>query len=170
MSLDFPSKRYGSAYFSIDDSLIIYGGSDSDVILNDMWEYKFITRGKRFKSSCALMNVEWKKRAAALTPGARFQGRLSQYGRTAFLFGGYVNDGRYCSNELWQYNFDTNTWKMVTPSTSAAPIARFSHCQAVIGSYLIVVAGSGCGADISRTGLNGIGTIIILITCRCLDL
>lgn len=144
MSNLLPSVRFGAGYFSYGNSLFVYGGQDYETLLSDMWEYTARTR-------------EWSKVSftGSTTPGGRASARMTRHGKKAYIYGGFAYGGELCSNELWEYDIELKSWRLVVPQSATRPPSKISACFGAIDSYLIIFGGSACFADVLKSSQNG---------------
>lgn len=104
-----PSGRADSAmaFDSMSDRLILFGGaSKGNGYCDDTWAYDS-------------MNNSWKDLKPALPPRGRNSHQMSYdiESDKIIMFGGMTDVFRV-SNETWAYDYDTNTWKNMSPSIS----------------------------------------------------
>lgn len=105
-----PSRRVGHsiAYDSGSDRVVLFGGertAGGGILINETWAYDFDSD-------------MWENRNPSSGPSARF-GQAMAYDATAdrvILFGGWT--GTVQSTETWAYDYETNTWTNMSPTTS----------------------------------------------------
>ncbi len=124
-----PSARStGSmAYASQSDRVIIFGGSapagqGSSILLNETWAYDFNSN-------------TWTNMSPTISPrGFHDPIVYDSESDRVILFGGILRwksggvPRTYFSNEIWAYDFNSNTWTNLTPSES--PTGRYGHALA----------------------------------------
>lgn len=59
--------------------------------------------------------------------------------RCIYIYGGY--DGYNRVSDFYEYNVDTNTWRLITPESTVQPSARHSHAAVVYEGCMYVFAG-----------------------------
>ena len=105
-------SRTQLVYDSSNDKIILFGGEDSDSMLQNItWAYDYNS------------NV-WAERSPTSAPSARhrFPMVYDSFNDKAILFGGRSAIGR--QNDTWTYDYGSNTWDERSPTT--APSARDS--------------------------------------------
>jgi hypothetical protein len=110
-----PSARmsYAMVYDIANNRIILFGGYNGSY-LGDTWVYDYSTD-------------TWTNMNPATSPSAR-SGHTMAYdsaNNRVVLFGGY--DGSSYLSDTWIYNYGTNTWTQVNPSTS--PSVRSEHAM-----------------------------------------
>lgn len=112
-----PKGRSGAelAYDAESDRIIMFGGFSNAIFWGDEWAYDYNSN-------------TWMK--IAKDPGNRF-GTSMAYDEESdriILFGGwYMNMGGFIENDTWAYDFNSDTWTEMKPSTS--PPSRNNHAM-----------------------------------------
>jgi N-acetylneuraminic acid mutarotase len=111
-----PSARWGHAmvYDRAHGVVVLFGGKNGDVYLNDTWTYNLSTN-------------TWTEMNPLILPPARAQSTMvyNCAQEVGILFGGGCKNDQCDTCDLcdtWTYNLSTNSWTNITPSTS--PPAR----------------------------------------------
>jgi PKD repeat protein len=101
-----PSARYwhAMAYDSQSDRIILFGGYP---LSDETWAYDYDTN-------------TWTNTSPATKPAARFGHAMSydEQSDRVILFGGSTSPYLDSFNDTWAYEFDTNTWTKMNPSSS----------------------------------------------------
>ena len=122
-------------YDSESDVSILFGGYDSENLLAspETWAYDYETN-------------TWTEMTPANSPPGRFgQGLIYDEGRDrVFTFLGLGDNSTYF-NDMWEYDYNTNTWTELFPSESPFPRCK-GGCSYDIESDQIISFG-GFGAD-----------------------
>ncbi|MHA1418578.1 MAG: Kelch repeat-containing protein [Candidatus Heimdallarchaeaceae archaeon] len=154
-----PTLRGGHcmAYDSESDIVIMYGGSvgkdynpdGGQLNFNDTWSYDFNTN-------------TWTNVTPSTSPPGRTSAKIvydSESDRIV-LFGGahspgtsYYLDptGEVYQRETWTYDFNTNTWENVTPSTSPDPRIGFNMVYDSESDRILLFGGS---THLDATGME----------------
>lgn len=142
MSLIEPVARVNHGYFMMDQFMVIYGGSNGEVLLSDMWTLNVYTR-------------EWTEiEQPSINPGARSSISFTTYGRYAFMFSGFNYDGFFCNSDLWRFDFDKVEWTiMAVAENSTIPSPRARYCLKMIDHYLVLYGGAPCRGEGLSNGL-----------------
>ncbi|MFW9890759.1 MAG: Kelch repeat-containing protein [Candidatus Thorarchaeota archaeon] len=142
-----PSERraHGMVYDSESDRFIIFGGEDGDV-LNDTWAFDPGT------------NL-WTQMSPSLAPSHRFAHKMvydSESDRV-ILFGGYnggsVNQPSSYFGDTWVYDFNTDSWENVTPTSSPSSRGVPSLAYDSESDRIVLFGGSNGGTAYSDTWL-----------------
>jgi hypothetical protein len=115
-----PTPRIAAelVYDAESDRVIMYGGGLGPVSItwgvNSTWAYDYNTN-------------TWKEMAKG--PASHFGARLAYDAESdrIILFGGYNMSGNFYYNDTWSYDFNTDTWTEMKPSTS--PPGRNYHAM-----------------------------------------
>jgi N-acetylneuraminic acid mutarotase len=110
------------------DSLYFVGGYNGCDYTNDIFRYDIATgqsvvveaQGERFSPRSALTAVTWKN--------------------TMITFGGWNGFTKTWFNDVFEYNFDTNTWRQIKPK-GPLPSQRTSHAACLYKNCMYVFAG-----------------------------
>ncbi len=130
-----PSARVFSSmvYDSINDKIILFGGSESGTPNDETWVYDLDTN-------------TWTNMAPSPKPSPRSSHSMAydSNNNKVILFGGiYESD---VNDETWAYNLDTNTWTNMTPSTH--PKARQKHSMVYDSiNDKVILFGGDAGAN-----------------------
>jgi N-acetylneuraminic acid mutarotase len=129
-----PARRASSMDYIGNDVVLLFGGlGDGTVRLNDLWEYN-------------ISNNEW----VELTPTGSIPTARSNSGVTAIednklmIFGGSI-DGTTYSNELWIYDYNSNAWTKITPSSASKPLSRSGKGLVYAGNDKVMLFGGSGG-------------------------
>ncbi|CAG9310949.1 unnamed protein product [Blepharisma stoltei] len=110
-----PSARAGHAFDSQGDIVVIFGGSDGNSYLNDLYYLNLITN-------------TWNKVTPSSTnlPSGRTEACMQMFLPYVYIFGGKTESG--IINDLWLYNTGTNTFTLVYEAKSGAnPYPVYGH-------------------------------------------
>ncbi|WP_455392020.1 Kelch repeat-containing protein [[Eubacterium] cellulosolvens] len=127
-------NRHTMATIRGTDKVILYGGSDNAMILNDTWVYD-------------LSDNSWTEKSPATGPGLRRDNDMAGvYGTDQVVFfGGY--NGTSGFNDTWIYDLSANTWTERFPTNS--PSRRYYHkMSSVYGTDKVLLFGGAYGATI----------------------
>ncbi len=131
-----PDPRGFCAMATLDDTIYMFGGKETDTILfDDLWSYDATTQ-------------TWTQLGPANAgPSARYGHSAFVYNGAVYFFGGMLADYSYLE-ELWKYDPATNEWTQVYPSTRReaqilSPGGTAFHSTVVIGDQLVVVGLTG---------------------------
>ncbi|MHA2265936.1 MAG: Kelch repeat-containing protein, partial [Candidatus Thorarchaeota archaeon] len=125
-----PRDAYGMAYDSESDRIILFGGLG---YLGDTWSYDFESNN-------------WTQMSPVTSPSGRYFPAMAydEESDTIILFGGRSADAK--ESDTWEYDYNTDSWTEVTPSTS--PVGRRAHSMAYdLESDRIVLFGGSDDAD-----------------------
>ena len=114
-----PSPRAYHAADSSGDALLIFGGEGNAGLLNDMFIYNYITNSwTEIKPNS--LNIPSPRKGACIIFQAPF----------AYIFGGesYFDS----SNELWQYDFRTNSYTILSVSAVSLSISKCNIVDNII--------------------------------------
>ncbi|MFW9839664.1 MAG: kelch repeat-containing protein [Candidatus Thorarchaeota archaeon] len=148
-----PSERraHDMVYDSESDRFIVFGGEDGNV-LNETWSYDAGT------------NV-WTEMNPSVAPPSRFAHKMvydSESDRV-IMFGGYDGTGaNQLSNyfgDTWAYDFNTDTWSNITPSTSPSVRGVPSLTYDSESDKIILFGGSAGGTAYSDTWVFDYNTV-----------
>lgn len=102
-----PSGRFNHAmvYDSNSDKVILFGGYDGSNQVNDTWAYDFISD-------------DWTQMNPSSAPSTRWRHSMvyDSFGKV-ILFGGRNITG-YFMNKTWVYDYPSNTWTPMNPSST----------------------------------------------------
>jgi hypothetical protein len=132
--VDSPSPRCkgGIAYDSKSDRIIWFGGYGPDKeLLDETWAYNY-------------KENTWLKMTPNVSPQARQRNPMMYDGDSdrVILFGGWV-DGDEVLGDTWAYDFDTDTWTNMNPTTSPKPRARFGRAYDPTRDVILYTHGFG---------------------------
>ena len=104
------------AYDSAADRIVLFGGFDGTLTLNDTWAYDLNTN-------------TWQKKSPSVSPSGHWLAGMAYDAQSDLivLFGG----GTTCCNDVgdtWVYNLNSNTWTQRSPSLAPSP--RHAHAMA----------------------------------------
>jgi len=148
---DTAPARHDHSAVVYDGVMYIYGGR-GPVPLGDFWMYTFATG-------------EWMEMPSSEGMSARFGHTAVVVDGVMLVYGGYVAEEGGLTDELWQYEFETEEWTLLGPRTSNfdeygatpyvadpadaiqfpsdIPEARFSHVAVATGHGMIIFGGAG---------------------------
>ncbi|MEM3397385.1 MAG: kelch repeat-containing protein [Thermoplasmata archaeon] len=131
-----PTQRYGATltYHQSSGKLLLFGGNNSTVLLNDLWEFNPQTK-------------TWVNRNPLTPPSIRYF-HATAYAETnakLYLFGGLGNTGSL--SDFYEYNYTANRWTLLT----SVPQARYGHIMAYLSGNLIVAGGTNGASIFSDT-------------------
>lgn len=124
-----------------DQNMIIYGGSNGQVLLSDMWSFNVYSR-------------EWSQiEQPNFNPGARSGISFATYGRYAYVFSGFNYDGSVCNTDLWRFDNEKVEWTLMpVADNSSVPAPRAGYCMKTIDHFLILFGGAKCGDKLVSNG------------------
>ena len=126
-----PSPRDRHVAVVHDRSIFIYGGYDGFNRVNDFYEYNVDTNSWS-EVLCS---------GTGVPPSARHSHAAVVYDGSMYVFAGY--DGLY-RNDFHRFNFETNTWRVVTDSLGANdhwPKPRYRTSATVAADKMFVFGG-----------------------------
>ena len=103
-------------YDAESDRVLLFGGGDETAWgLDDTWAYDYNTN-------------TWRKMARGPSGHLGYRMAYDAESDRVILFGGYVMGSRKLLNDTWSYDFNSDTWTEMKPSTSPSP--RNYHAMA----------------------------------------
>ena len=142
---EIPSPRKNSSMGYCASYLYLFGGNGhakkGELLLNDFYAFNI--------SNETWMNL--KTRGDIPTPRDRHS--LTVIDNKIFIFGGSGsssssssnnnnnNKGSEFLNDLYMYNPKTSIWTKIYVMNGIKPEARYEHCAAVMGNYLVISSG-----------------------------
>jgi N-acetylneuraminic acid mutarotase len=136
-----PSARKDPTSFILNDEYFVFGGFDDSILYNDFWKFSFNT-------------MQWTQMSTVfqVRPNPRRTARSVVYqNKYAFMFGGQTIDGP--QNDLWKYEYSSNTWTQVIPSSNSVPPGTRDHCLMIYNHTIILFGGR---TDESPEGINSL--------------
>ncbi|CAG9320029.1 unnamed protein product [Blepharisma stoltei] len=131
-----PSARSYHTMEAIEGFLYIFGGVYKETRLNDLWKFDPETEIWESISS------------KGVVPPARSHHASGAQGNVMFIFGGIDISGQYL-DDLYQFDVTSNTWKLISPSTTNIPSARYGAC-AVYSIPILYIYGGYTFSSISN--------------------
>lgn len=128
---DPPQPRYSHSCESVDDKVIIFGGKDSDVVLDDLHILKYDT-----DSQVGDWKVETNTKGG---PESRFGHASFSYHSKVFIWGGLTSKNTL-SHEFFSY--DGGSWSCHHEYEFTAPIGRVFHSCTRIRHHVLILGGS----------------------------
>jgi len=152
---DTAPARHDHSAVVYNGAMYVYGGR-SPKPLGDMWKYSFADK-------------TWTSMPVSKGMAARFGHSAVVAGKTMIVYGGYVHEQGVLSNEIWEFDLETEVWTQVGPRhdnfmdgdekeyiadpkdaiifPAIIPAARFSHVAMVGGSpeepFMFMFGGAG---------------------------
>jgi len=145
---DIPSPRKNSAMAYCASYLYLFGGNGhnakkAELLLNDFYAFNIATE--------TWMSLKTR----GDIPSPRDRHSLTVIDNKLFIFGGSasIKSGQQPSsngggdqpkeflNDLYMYNPKTSVWIKLETKNDIRPEARYEHCAAVMGNYLVVSSG-----------------------------
>jgi len=127
-----PSARFAHAmaYDSESNRTILYGGWTGTEQSTETWAYSFDTN-------------TWTNMTPATSPSAGVFAHMAYDAQSDRIirFGGGTDRSGGLSDETWAYNFNSNTWTLMNPATSASPRQTFGMMAYDTESDRIVLFG-----------------------------
>ena len=114
----YPRKRAGHSVVVYKQEMILFGGTDLENILHDLWSFNV------FKNKW----VKWNQLGPV--PPGRYAHSSSIVKDTMIIFGG-INSERVIMDDLWFFNLRSIRWSSIT-LTGVVPQPRFRHHSIVI--------------------------------------
>ncbi|EEA05890.1 kelch motif family protein [Cryptosporidium muris RN66] len=140
-----PSPRNNHASASYGNILIIHGGHNGEIWLDDMFQFEILKSDfYEYIEVNECLIGEWKKLAPCRNtsnPPARACHTLSRVFNKLYLFGGY--NGSHCFNDLWMFDLVTKRWSEIILE-GKIPFGRNGHCT-VSNSRNIIFFGGHSG-------------------------
>ena len=123
-----PDPRYGHSMTKVGNKAFVFGGIHASKFeFNDLWAFN--------QGDC-----EWEKQVPENDPPpARKNHCAFAYDNKLYIFGG--TSGSTCLDDLWCYDFDTQTWTQKELSGDALPDARTEATMTVIGDKAYLYGG-----------------------------
>lgn len=113
---DRPSPRSGNSAAVWDSAMFVFGGRDGTNHFDDIYELKLTTR--RWQKVEPLSEVRCP---------ARYRHSSVVHNGKMFVFGGEIGgEGGHCYHDLYEFNFQRKTWKLVK-TTGEHPPPRSAH-------------------------------------------
>lgn len=112
-----PARTDPAMYFDpINDKVILFGGysTETDEKYNDIWAYEF-------------SNNTWtEQHPQDESPSPRYGHRViyDSYNKKGLFFGGRAEE---VTNELWLYDYGTNSWEEIDQPQTEKPETRYWH-------------------------------------------
>uniref|UniRef100_A0AC34R7A6 Kelch domain-containing protein 3 n=1 Tax=Panagrolaimus sp. JU765 TaxID=591449 RepID=A0AC34R7A6_9BILA len=132
---DAPNQRYGHTVVAYNNLIYLWGG-----------------RNDQYGSSSTLheFNPATKKWRIVPTegylPSARDGHSAVIWGSSMFIFGGFEYSSSLFSNDVYEFSFESSTWKTVRTS-GKTPSPRDFHASCVVGNKMYVFGGRGDDND-----------------------
>ncbi|OQS02125.1 hypothetical protein THRCLA_05483 [Thraustotheca clavata] len=123
-----PESRTDHIMVLHESHIYIFGGYNGSSRFNNMYRYE-------------LENKLWRKmNAQGQIPSGRFghSGAVHDASKRLIIFGGW--DGRDTLDDLYQYEFTTNTWSIMR-TTGRSPPHRYRHTAVIYGDSMFVFGG-----------------------------
>jgi len=122
---EVPQERRSAvlAYNDAKDQVVLFGGRTSEGdALDDVWVFDV--------ASEAWTKVDPEEGAA---PSGRYSlaGGIDAVNDRLLIFGG-EEDGKVVNNEVWAFEFQSNSWVDLTPSEGPSPLPRYGHAGGVV--------------------------------------
>jgi hypothetical protein len=140
-----PSGRAGHrmAYDLESDRIIMFGGRHADEVnfLDDTWAYNFETN-------------TWEEMSPASAPDPRWYHSMNYDVESdrVILFGGWsATPGQHPLGDTWAYNYNTDTWEELTPSTSPPPRGTHALSYDIESDRVVLFGGYNLVVDFSDT-------------------
>jgi hypothetical protein len=144
-----PGKRWMHSTVAWQNRLVLFGGSNSSALQNDVWNY--LMDGKR----------RWRQTVyspLAPRPVERAGHAVAVSGDDMFVFGGFTQPSPFPANyaadgsafllkDLWVFNVPNQTWALITPLTTMD--YRVFATAAMSGDTLLVFGGSSVKTESS---------------------
>lgn len=140
-----------SFYTAIQDTfhhrMIIFGGRNESTYLNDLWQLDSSGIWSQLNPSGSIPHARFGHIAIFDEPNHRM-----------LIFSGCYYDGgtRYCLDDLWQLDLDTDTWSQITPQGTVPP-GRLGHTAIYdkLNQRMVVFGGYPyCSNDLRQLDLN----------------
>ena len=113
---DFPTKRTKHCSLIMNDKIFIFGGlSDAGAYLNDVWFFDITAN--------LWNNIET---SGDIPAGRASVGCTNMHGNGILIFGG--TDGIKNYNDLFYFDGNLYTWRLINPASSTIPSPRYSSC------------------------------------------
>lgn len=178
-----PGTRQGAVSWVDGDKAYLFGGlgyASANGYLADIWEYDMLTGNWKFvkgPTAASQVGVYGTKGIANTSnrPGGKANAVQWQVGRKIYIFGGQGNTtstGAGYTNDLWEYDMDTNNWTWLegtnvlnqigvygskgVPAPANNPGARFNASRLTLGSKLFLMGGQGYGSVAGLGSLNDV--------------
>eukprot|EP01083_Nonionella_stella_P101148 286366_1 len=131
---DMPCPRKNSAMGYCASYLYLFGGNGhrkkGELLLNDFYAFNISTE--------QWMNLKTR----GDQPSPRDRHSMTVIDNRIFIFGGSSGGSGEFLNDLFLYNPKTSSWtEIFVSSGSAVPEARYEHCAAAMGNYLVISSG-----------------------------
>lgn len=129
---ELPGVRIcGLMVYDIESDIVLqYGGFDGTTGTGDIWAYDVETD-------------TWENMTPANSPPGRFgQGFVYDESRDKVLMFFGVNGHTYY-NDMWEYDYNTNTWTEITPTVSPSPRCKGGSAYDIESDQVIFFGGYG---------------------------
>jgi len=121
-----PCARSAHSAVVYKDSMYVFGGWDCTTSMNDFFAFNFETQ-------------EWRQIAHKGNPPPPVRSHCAVvYKNGMFTFGGF---GERHPNEVYRFDFDTETWMIYCPSLSSSPPGRSRSRAITFGKKMYIFAG-----------------------------
>lgn len=122
-----PCQRSLHAASLYENKMIIFGGYDGHVRVNDFYEFN-------------LQTLKWSEiQSRGVPPSPRDRHSAVTHKTSFYVFGGFDGSSRVC--DLHEYNFETQEWRQIHPTNGTPPSARHSHASVTYKNILYVFGG-----------------------------
>jgi hypothetical protein len=116
-----PEPRSDFAHGKIEENLLMFGGMGDSELLNDL--YLFNLRNKEWQ----LIGIK-----SQAKPSPRKGSCLASTNSVTYIYGGIVSSGY--SGELWKFDWSTNKYELIIPSSFTPPGLGFAKCSITYNS------------------------------------
>jgi N-acetylneuraminic acid mutarotase len=128
--------RYGHGGANVNNKLVVYGGTDGNTRLDDVWQYDpTANQWTQVPFILAGLTGAQTRSAAAMPAGRAFHAAVAE-GNKMWVLGGMNQSGTDLS-EVIEFDFGSGTWTTRVP----LPGARSDHAAALLPSSRILVFG-----------------------------
>lgn len=140
-----PPVRYVNrmAYDSKSDRTILFGGYDGSLLLGDTWAYD-------------VESNTWEEMSPTLSPDGRVDHMMTYDWESdrVILFGGQTTISLGQTNDTWAYDYDTDTWQEMSPTTAPPSRAITSMAYDNESDTIVLFGGFGeSGVNLDDTWL-----------------
>lgn len=139
--INTPEPRDSHACVRIGNSMYIFGGSNGENPLNDMFAFNLVSK-------------TWNKiDTIGDTPSPR-EGHsgVALYDRYFFIFGGW--DGKNIFQNCYLFDYVTSKWKIIEYIPGTEPLPRESHSCTLVNDYIYLFGGQGTSIKKKETYYN----------------
>lgn len=136
-----PEPRDSHACVRIGNNMYIFGGSNGENPLNDMFAFNLVSK--------TWIKIETTGEIPSPREG---HSGVALHDRYFFIFGGW--DGKNIFQNCYLFDYITKKWKMIEYVPGTEPLPRESHSCALLQDNIYIFGGQGCSIKKKDTYYN----------------